>query len=200
VRVTAAGLEHGFPPAAPLFRGLDLELVDGDVVALTGPSGSGKSTLLSILALWTRPSRGEVSWEGVGSAVWVPQNPVGVARRAVLDHAVLPLLAQGWRRADAEPRALEALERFGLEGVSGRRFADLSGGEAQRLMLARASLSAAGLLLVDEPTAQLDPTSAASVVDVLGALASSGTIVVIATHDPRVRDAGTSAVDLGRHR
>lgn len=179
-----------------LFQHLSLTLLPRHVYALTGPSGSGKSTLLSIIAGWTKPYAGEVRCVGCGRVAWVLQNPHGVARRAALDHVALPFVARGERRRDAELHARELLDAFGLAEVANKPFKDLSGGEAQRLMLARGVASGAGLLLVDEPTAQLDLTTAATVNERLNALSMSGAIVVIATHDPRTRDACTDLIDL----
>jgi ABC-type lipoprotein export system ATPase subunit len=129
----------------------------------------------------------------------VLQNPHGVARRTALDHVVLPLLARGLARRDAEARAAEILDRFALAAVADRQFRALSGGEAQRLMLARAVATAADLLLVDEPTAQLDLTTAATVNAVLAGIAQDDAIVVVATHDPHTRDACTRVLDLADH-
>lgn len=183
MRVTGAGLAHSFDGQTMLFSGLDFVLTPGDLVAVVGPSGSGKSTLLGLLAGWITPSSGTVQLDGIETVSWVFQNPLGVARRTVLDHVVLPLLASGMRRAAAEDIAHAALARFGLGGHAQKRFADLSGGEGQRLMLARASVRQPDLLLVDEPTAQLDRALAASVNGVLGQISSARSIVVVATHD-----------------
>ena len=187
---------HRFEGAEHLFRGLSLVLVAGRVYALTGPSGSGKSTLLSILAGWMRPSEGAVTRDAAARVSWVFQNPHGVAARTALDHVALPLLARGLRRPEAELAARELLGRFGLARLHGRPFASLSGGEAQRLMLARGIAAVPDLLLVDEPTAQLDRRTAETVNDSLVALRSPGTIVVIATHDPSTRDRCTDLIDL----
>ncbi|MFF2620493.1 ABC transporter ATP-binding protein [Oerskovia jenensis] len=195
-RLVGAGLGHAFPGTGMLFAGLDLEIVPGEVVALVGPSGSGKSTLLSIVAGWERPTQGQVERVGVATTGWVFQNPHGVARRAALDHVVLPLLARGLRRPDAEDRAAEILARFNLTSVADRPFRALSGGEAQRLMLSRAVALAPDLLLVDEPTAQLDLRTAATVNEVLAGIAQDDSIVVVATHDPHTRDACTRVIDL----
>lgn len=194
--VSVHGLAHRFPGTDTLFEGLDFTIGPGRTVAICGPSGCGKSTLLSILAGWERPAEGGVEREGVERIGWVFQNPYGVPERTALDHVVLPLLAKGLRRRDAEPEALEAMGLFDLKHAAGRRFADLSGGEAQRLMLARAVCSRPDLLLVDEPTAQLDTRTAHSVSHVLGNLAGRGMIVVVATHDPDTRDACERVVDL----
>ncbi|NEB06769.1 ATP-binding cassette domain-containing protein, partial [Streptomyces sp. SID13726] len=148
------------------------------------------------LAGWVAPRSGTIERVGVERTGWVFQNPHGVARRAALDHVVLPLLARGARRRDAETEALDVLDRFALAPVAGRPFRALSGGEAQRLMLARAVALAPDLLLVDEPTAQLDLATAATVNDVLAGIAQQSSIVVVATHDPHTRDACTRVVDL----
>jgi ABC-type lipoprotein export system ATPase subunit len=136
---------------------------------------------------------------GVQHVGWVLQNPHGVARRTALDHVVLPLLARGRTRRDAETQAEAILDRFALAAVADRQFRALSGGEAQRLMLARAVATAADLLLVDEPTAQLDLTTAATVNAVLAGIAQDDAIVVVATHDPHTRDACTRVLDLADH-
>lgn len=107
-----------------------------------------------------------------------------------------PYISRGDRRNEAEEHALSLLRVFGLDHLAAKQFRDLSGGEAQRLMLARAVASHAGLLLVDEPTAQLDLATAASVNRTLHGLSISGAIVVVATHDPRTRDACTDIIDL----
>ncbi|WP_407320540.1 ATP-binding cassette domain-containing protein [Isoptericola halotolerans] len=192
----ATGLAHSFPPDGMLFEGLDLEVHAGEVVALVGPSGSGKSTLMAILAGWVVPSRGQVVREGVVRTGWVFQNPHGSARRSALDHVVLPLLARGRSRRAAEPEAQLILARFGVSGIAGRPFQALSGGEAQRLMLARAVATAPDLLLVDEPTAQLDLATSATVNGVLAQLVQDDTAVLVATHDTATRDACTRVVDL----
>ncbi|WP_338023527.1 MULTISPECIES: ABC transporter ATP-binding protein [Bifidobacterium] len=194
--MTAHGLAHRFPGTDVLFERLDFTVEPGQTVAVCGPSGCGKSTLLSILAGWEKPYRGTVERVGVERVGWVFQNPYGVARRTALDHVVFPLLAKGMRRRDAEPEALAAMGLFDLEYAAGRRFSDLSGGEAQRLMLARAVCSRPDLLLVDEPTAQLDTRTARSVSHVLGNLAGQGMIVLVATHDPDTRDACGRVIDL----
>lgn len=197
MRMILDGLGHRFGEGAWLFTRLAVELQCGESCAVTGPSGSGKSTLLSILAGWQAPTTGQVRREDVTGVSWVAQNPFGVPGRTTLDHVVLPLLARGLTRKDAEPRARDTLGRFRLLPVADLPFGHLSGGEAQRLMLARAVLTTATLLLVDEPTAQLDPHSAATVIETLSQLADTGRIVVIATHDPRVAATCARSITLG---
>lgn len=190
-------LGHRFPPGPWLFTDLTFTLLPGCVTGLAGPSGSGKTTLLGIIAGWISPIEGKLERIGVTKPAWVFQNPVGVRRRTALDHVVLPLLAQGLRRPEAERDAMLLLEDFGLADAVGRSFQNLSGGESQRLMLARAVASKPDLLLIDEPTAQLDPISAATVTETLGALARAGMIVVVSSHDERLQQACASVVRLG---
>ncbi|MBT1172753.1 ATP-binding cassette domain-containing protein [Bifidobacterium sp. MA2] len=195
-RVVLRDVGHGFHGPHDLFRGMTMTLLPGHVYALVGPSGSGKSTLLSIMAGWCAPAEGSVERTDIDKVTWVFQNPQGVARRTARDHVALPLLAQGLAPNEADRRADELLARFGLEQQGDRPFRDLSGGEAERLMLARGIATHAGLLLVDEPTAQLDMHMARTVNRHLGALSSAGVIVVVATHDERTRDAATDVIDL----
>lgn len=136
---------------------------------------------------------------GVEKVGWVFQNPHGVPGRTALDHVALPLLCAGYERREAEDRALATLDLFGLAAAGARPFRALSGGEAQRLMLARAVATAPDLLLVDEPTAQLDLRTAHTVNATLRNLAASGAIVIVATHDPDTRAACTDVVDLAQH-
>jgi len=195
--ITARELSHAFEAAPPLFSSLSFDLKPNHVYALTGPSGSGKSTLLGILAGWTQPTSGRVERLNIDSVAWVFQNPHGVAARTAEDHVALPLLARGRTHADARTEARERLAAVGLKTRCSARFGDLSGGEAQRLMLARGLASGPDLLLVDEPTAQLDLVTADSVNDAIRSLSDQGSIVVVATHDRRTRDACTSAIELG---
>ena len=184
--VTLRDVGHTFTGDTWLFRSLNADLRPDRVYALVGPSGSGKSTLLSILAGWVKPSEGSIQRLNIGKTSWVFQNPIGVARRSVIDHVTLPYLARGLDVPQAEACACELLAQF----------RELSGGEAQRLMLARGVASGADLLLVDEPTAQLDVHTADTVNARLGALSRRGMIVVVATHDHRTRDAATDVIDL----
>ncbi len=197
MRVILDAVGHQFAGAAPLFQNVTATLEGEEIVGVVGPSGSGKSTLLAIIAGWLKPTAGVVRGAEQARFAWAFQNPIGSARRTAIDHVVLPLIARGQSREEAESRASTLLDSFGLGQVGGRPFSALSGGEAQRLMLARATASSPDIMLVDEPTAQLDPSSASSVVDVLGHLASTGSLVIIATHDPKVRARCTRLVELG---
>jgi ABC-type multidrug transport system ATPase subunit len=185
---------HRFGKNPWLFRDLTLKLVAGSPYALTGRSGAGKSTLLAILAGQLSPVEGSIA--GTTSAICVFQHPIAPPSRTVLDIASLPLLARGDSLSVAMEQAMNMLERFHLASAATRPSSTLSGGEAQRLMLARALLAAPPLLLVDEPTAQLDKATAAGVHAVIAQLCDANTIVVVATHDPGVIDACKQLVEL----
>ena len=196
MRVGLAGVGHRFPGCPPLFEDLTADLAPGHVYALTGPSGSGKSTLLGIIAGWIPPTSGSIAREGISGIQWVFQSPHGVAGRTALDHVSLPLLARGLSRADADTAAHTLLQDMGIAHLASSAFRHLSGGEGQRLMIARALAANPDLLLLDEPTAALDHRTAQEVVDVVAALAQRDCIVVIATHDPRVQERCTDRLSL----
>lgn len=189
-------LGHRFRGGPWLFRGLSQTLIPGHVYALTGPSGSGKSTLLSLMAGWVKPAEGTLINEGINSTRWVFQNPHGTPKRRALDHVILPFLARGIDLREAETNAKELLEVFGLSRIGEQPFASLSGGEAQRLMLARGIASDPDLFLVDEPTAQLDLVTRREVNEAIKYLSSATTIVVIATHDEETKKSCTNIIDL----
>ena len=196
MRLGLAGVGHRFPGCPPLFEDLTADLGPGHVYALSGPSGSGKSTLLGIIAGWIPPTSGSIAREGITGIQWVFQSPHGVAGRTALDHVSLPLLARGLSRADADTAAHTLLQDMGIAHLASGAFRHLSGGEGQRLMIARALAANPDLLLLDEPTAALDHRTAQEVVDVVAALAQRDCIVVIATHDPRVQERCTDRLSL----
>lgn len=197
--ISAQGISHNFGSSsdeARLFAPKTFQITAGQILGVTGPSGCGKSTLLSILAGWVSPSEGTLERLNVNQTCMVLQTPAGSPRRTALDHVVLPMLAQGSSRRVGSQEATILLGRFGLAHVSDYCFRLLSGGEAQRLMLARAVAAKPDLLLVDEPTAQLDLKTGAQVISVLHELRSSGCMVVIATHDGRAERVCDSVVNL----
>ncbi|MEA5453690.1 ATP-binding cassette domain-containing protein [Sinomonas sp. JGH33] len=194
--VVLHGVGHGFVRDQWLFEGLSATFPRGTITGVSGPSGSGKSTLLSIIAGWEKPRRGRVVVARGTTIRWVFQNPFGVPRRTALDHVALALLARGLGRAAATAEAAALLADFGLAGSADSTFSALSGGEAQRLMLARAVAGHPDLILVDEPTAQLDRANAATVNSVLAALAARGSAVVVASHDAETLAACDAVVDL----
>jgi ABC-type lipoprotein export system ATPase subunit len=189
-------LGHRFDGLPFLWRHVSFSVNRGQAFAVCGRSGCGKSTLLSIIAGWLAPTEGMVTRPEAARVTWVFQNPYGAVLRTVLDIAAYPLIAQGYTRQEAEHEAQSLLAEFGLQQAWDRLFLDLSGGEAQRLMLVRAINTRPDILLVDEPTAQLDSKTALVVDDTLTSLVDKGAAVIVATHDQRTRAACDYVVDL----
>ena len=197
--IVLTGIGHGYSSGRLLFSGLTIELETGSSYAVVGPSGSGKSTSLGLISGGMAPTLGDITRPPNSTSIWVFQNPHGVPGRSALDHVVFPMLLRGVRRGDAEGRARMLMREFGLDSVVRSRFGQLSGGEAQRLMLARAVAAEPDVLLVDEPTAQLDMHTAASVNDSLQALTGRECLVVIATHDEGTRASCSAEIDLAEY-
>jgi ABC-type lipoprotein export system ATPase subunit len=198
--VTLRAVSHRYSPATPwVVREVDLEVADGESVALMGPSGSGKTTLLSILGLLTHPAQGEVLLDGAPVTAgrgaselrasqfsWVFQTANALLRRTALENAALQLLSRGAERESAEAVASAELERVGVGHLANRPARLLSGGELQRVCIARALAAAPRWILADEPTGQLDHATTLEAGDALIKNRPIGTAVIIATHDPEV--------------
>ena len=177
VRFESASLRVG---SVGIVRDLSLTLAPGAPTVLLGPNGSGKSTLIRLAIGLSAPTSGRITWGGrpiPGERLaTVFQRPVMLRRTAAAN------VAYAMVRAD-EKRVDELLERVGLGGLGDRPARRLSGGEQQRLALARALARDPELLCLDEPTASLDPAAAKAVEDIVCAVAASGVKIVMATHD-----------------
>jgi ABC-type sulfate/molybdate transport systems ATPase subunit len=182
-----------------------LDIEAGETLAVLGPNGAGKSTLLRALAhLDSAPRSGTVLLDGETATTndlrlavaAVLQRPV-LQRTSVLDNAAAGLRLRGVRRAEARERAEPWLEALGVAHLAGRHARTLSGGEAQRVAIARALAVDPPLLLLDEPTASLDPARRNDLGDTLRALARSGRALVMTSHDDDfVREFATRVVVL----
>jgi tungstate transport system ATP-binding protein len=163
---------------------VSLTLEAGSPSIIVGPNGAGKSVLLRLLHGLLAPSTGRVLWAGDAARrqAMVFQRPV-LLRRSVLANAVYPLKLAGVAAAEREPRARAALEMVGLAALADRPARRLSGGEQQRLALARAAALSPEVLFLDEPCASLDPTATRAVEEIVGTLAARGTKIVMSTHD-----------------
>lgn len=171
------------------------EILAGQQVAITGPSGSGKSTLLHLLAGLDEPTAGAVSWPALGDRDALRPGPVGVVFQGpsllpaldVLENVALPLLLGGASEADAAAAAAAALDRLQLSALAAKLPEELSGGQAQRVAVARVLAGRPQLILADEPTGQLDHAAATVIVDALIRSATDlGAALVVSTHDPVV--------------
>jgi tungstate transport system ATP-binding protein len=168
-----------------IIRGLDLEIEAGAPTLILGPNGAGKSVLLRLLHGLLEPTSGAVAWalpepEARRRQAMVFQRPM-MLRRSVLANMLYPLRLAGLPDAEAAARA--ALDRVGLAALADRPARLLSGGEQQRLALARAWALAPEVLFLDEPTAALDPAATRQVEAIVAAIAASGCKVVMTTHD-----------------
>lgn len=183
------GLRYAVGPVE-IIRGITLELHEGAPSLLVGPNGAGKSVLLRLLHGLLAPSGGAVAWARPDARppglapreAMVFQRPV-LLRRSVLANATYPLRLLGHTPADARLRAEAALERVGLGRMLHRPARALSGGEQQKLALARAWALSPEVLFLDEPTAALDPAATRAVEAIVEAIAESGTKVVMTSHD-----------------
>jgi len=186
----------------PALRGASLRVGSGEIVAVMGPSGSGKSTLLHCLAGILVPEEGEVWFGGrrldalrddERSALrrdrfgFVFQSGQLVPELTAEENVALPLLLSGTRRGPAMTAASKWFGVLGLDGLERRRSGELSGGQAQRVALARGLVAGPEVLFADEPTGSLDSISGELVMDLLtGAAGERGTTVILVTHDARV--------------
>ena len=190
---------HGLPNEVTVLRGIDLEVARGEVVALVAPSGAGKSTLLHIAGLLDTPDAGTVAIGGVdmtgkrdAARTSVRRQDVGFIYQfhhllpefSALENIVLPQLANGVGAKAATARAMDLLTQVGVDSRAAHRPAALSGGEQQRVAFCRALANAPKLLLADEPTGNLDPTTSETVFAALMELVrSTGLSALIATHN-----------------
>jgi tungstate transport system ATP-binding protein len=162
-----------------------LEIGPGAPLLIIGPNGAGKSVLLRLLHGLLAPSEGRVRWGGAEAArrqAMVFQRPV-LLRRSVRENALYPLKLAGVGRAERAGRAAAALAMVGLSALAERPARRLSGGEQQRLALARAAALAPEILFLDEPCASLDPAATRAVEEIVATLAARGTRIVMTTHD-----------------
>jgi putative ABC transport system ATP-binding protein len=186
----------------PALRGASIAVDSGEILAIMGPSGSGKSTLLHCLAGILVPESGEILFDGgrVDSMTETQRSSLRrdrfgfvfqfgqlVPELTAAENVALPLLLSGIRRAEALRKAHSWFERLGLGGMEGRRSGELSGGQAQRVALARGLVARPEVLFADEPTGALDSLTGEQVMDLLVVAArEQGTTVILVTHEPRV--------------
>ena len=175
--------------------GVTCEIQSADRLALMGPSGSGKSTLLHLWAGLDEPTRGSVTWPAIGARDQLRPGPIGVVFQSpsllapldVLENVALPLLLAGEQPDAARRKGREALERLDLASLAAKLPEEISGGQAQRVAVARVLAGRPRLILADEPTGQLDHVVGGLVIDALiDAALVSGAALVISTHDPRI--------------
>ena len=183
-------------------RGVSVEIAAGETVAVTGPSGSGKSTLMLCLAGILRPESGEVLYDqhrldrlGEAERIRLRRREMGIVLQfgqlvpelTAVQNVTLPLLLQKHDRAAARRAALSWLERLGADDLADQVPAELSGGQAQRVAVARALVTGPRVVFADEPTGSLDTVAGESVLgQLLSAVRDTGATLVMVTHENRV--------------
>ena len=197
--ISASAVSKRYPEGLEALSEVSFEISAGELVFITGHSGAGKSTLFRLLAAIERPTSGSIVVNGQNLAALRPgaipylrrnfglifQDQKLLFDRSVLDNVLLPLAIAGLPAKEADRRARAALDKVGLRGREKANPIALSGGEQQRLAIARAVVNRPAILLADEPTANLDAESAAAILDIFLAFHQVGVTLVIATHDPQ---------------
>lgn len=214
-RLAADHVTFAYRQGEPIVTQWSASFPAGTVTALTGPSGSGKSTLLYLLGLMLRAQHGHVTLDGqpVDRASdadrarlrahrfgFVFQDAALDPTRTVLDNVVETALYRREPRRRAAAAAHSLMRRFGVDVRATHRPGQISGGQAQRIALCRALLAAPPVVLADEPTGNLDPATARTVISALREHAATGATVVIASHDPQVVGQCDRHLDLGSAR
>ncbi|WP_435185434.1 ABC transporter ATP-binding protein [Streptomyces sp. bgisy126] len=197
----AVGLDKAYGPT-PALAGADFSLRAGEVVAVMGPSGSGKSTLLHCLAGIVRPDAGTITYDGRDLTALSDRERSSLRRTdfgfvfqfgqlvpelTCAENVALPLRLDGEKRKAAEARAVEWLARLEVDTVAAKRPGEISGGQGQRVAVARALVTAPRVIFADEPTGALDSLNGERVMSLLtDASRDTGAAVVLVTHEARV--------------
>ncbi len=196
--ITASDVTKRYAEGREALRNVSFEITAGEMVFLTGHSGAGKSTLFKLLAAIERPTSGSIVINGQNlaslrrHAIPYLRRKLGLIfqdrkllfDRTVLDNVLFPLAIVGHPVREAQRRAQAALAKVGLPNRDQTFPIALSGGEQQRLAIARAVVNRPAIILADEPTANLDAASASEILEIFRAFQQVGVTVLIATHDP----------------
>jgi putative ABC transport system ATP-binding protein len=192
-------------------RGVSFDVAAGDYVAVVGPSGCGKSTLLNLLGAVDRPNAGQVRVAGRDVGALADREATAFRLRHVgfvfqrfyllptltaLENVELPMAEAGVARAERRQRARDLLRYVGLAARERHRPAELSGGEQQRVAVARALANRPSILLADEPTGELDARTGTEIIALLRRLNDDGTTIVVVTHDERLAAAARRVIHM----
>jgi putative ABC transport system ATP-binding protein len=182
----------------PVLKGIDLDILKNEYVALMGPSGSGKSTLMNILGCLDSPTRGnyflngkDVSRMEDNELAEVRNKEIGfvfqqfnlLPRLTAAENVALPLIYSGVTKKERADRAMEALAKVKLDDRSHHKPNEMSGGQCQRVAIARALINNPSIILADEPTGNLDSKTSYEIMDILGKIHNDGNTVLLVTHE-----------------
>ncbi len=183
-------------------RNVTLEIEEGEFIAIMGPSGSGKSTLLNLIGCLDKPTSGEVIVKGRNTSDLSDRELTNLRRDeigfvfqhynliptlTVEENIELPMIFKGLGKAEREKRAKELMEKLGILELAERRPNELSGGQQQKVAIARAMANNPSILLCDEPTGNLDTKSGEMVMETLKEMNEEGVTVVLVTHDESLK-------------
>ncbi len=203
VKMEGVSYVYKGPPPLQALYDINMEIIRGEYVAILGPSGSGKSTFLNLVGLLDRSTSGKIYIDNIDAETlnertrsslrarkigFVFQSFHLLSYKSALENVMLAQLYITNSRKQRSANALEALEKVGLTKRAYALPSELSGGERQRVAIARAIVNKPSLILCDEPTGNLDSTTAAKVLDILDELSLSGLTLVVITHSKQVAD------------
>jgi putative ABC transport system ATP-binding protein len=192
-------------------KGIDLEVRDGDMVAITGPSGSGKSTLMNLIGCLDKPTSGSYLLRGESVSGLSREELAGIRNRRVgfifqnfnllpqissFENVEMPLLFSGLPRRKRRERVHELFDRVGLSDRMDHKPTELSGGQMQRVATARALAMDPDIILADEPTGNLDTSSGSDIMDLFQELWEQGRTVLVITHDPALARRAPRRVEM----
>jgi putative ABC transport system ATP-binding protein len=197
--------------AVHALRGVDMEIQEGEMVAIMGPSGSGKSTLMNVIGCLDVPNSGTYTLGGIDVSTLsddeqarIRNQHIGfvfqqfnlLPRTSALKQVALPLMYAGYGRGERNRRAREALERVGLGDRMDHRPDELSGGQQQRVAVARALVVEPNIILADEPTGNLDSQTGGEILELFTILNQQGMTIIMVTHDAEVAERTDRTINL----
>lgn len=194
-----------------VLHGIDLEIKNGDFIAITGPSGSGKSTLLNILGLLDTATTGkyilnekDVTKLTEDAQAYIRNKEIGfvfqsfnlLKRISVLENVIMPSIYIGMKNKERESKAIELLTKVGLQDQIRKKPNQLSGGQQQRVAIARALMNQPSIILADEPTGNLDTKSGDEIMEILKDLNKQGNTIIMITHEKDIAEQAKKIITL----
>ncbi len=212
IRLEKIGKSYGSGETrAEVLKGIDLQIKQGEFVAIMGPSGSGKSTLMNIIGCLDKPTTGKYFFEDIAIDTlnsdqralfrryklgFVFQGYNLLKKTSAIDNVQMPLIYQGIKVKQRHELAAHALKSVGLEGYYDRDSSQLSGGQQQRVAIARAIVSKPSLLLADEPTGNLDTKKSHEIMMLLSDFHQKGSTIIMVTHEEEMAQYASRIVHL----